>query len=94
VKDERLVVLDRDQLGQVLIGLFDVNKGLRVVAKDAELAAEAQVNAGRLQVALFPRFDNQGTGCNLFLDRAVRQNGRGETPGACLEESSRGGRNE
>jgi hypothetical protein len=79
VQDEGLGVFDRDQLGQVLVGLLDVDVGQSVVAEDAELASQAQVDAGGLEEALLPGVDNQPPGLDLFADAVVAEDGRGFT---------------
>ena len=49
VEDERLVAVDLDQLGQVLLGLLDVDERVAGVAEDAEVAVDAHVDARRLE---------------------------------------------
>jgi hypothetical protein len=72
---------DLRELGQLLLR---VNVGQAVVAKDAELAAQAQVNARGLQVALVPRIDDEAPGGDLLLNAAVAEDGNSGPPSRCL----------
>ncbi len=49
VQDERLVTIDRGDLGQVGLLLARIDERVAMVVEDAELAVEMQVHRGRLQ---------------------------------------------
>ena len=55
VEDERAVVADLDQLGEVLLRLLRVDVGRRVVAEDAEVAVDVEVDRRRLHAAVVER---------------------------------------
>ena len=48
MEDERLVV-DFDELGEVVLLRLHVDERVEVVAEDAEVAVDADVDAGRLE---------------------------------------------
>jgi hypothetical protein len=58
VEDERVDFVRFSQLSKLTQLLLRVDVRQAVVAEDAELAAKAQVDAGRLEIALFPRVDD------------------------------------
>jgi hypothetical protein len=66
VQDERVVAVYGLELGEV-------NDGQAVVAEDAELAPEPQVNAGRLEEALLPGLDDETSGGDFLADAAVAE---------------------
>ena len=51
MKDERLVILDVEQLGEVRLRVAHVDVGVAVVAKDAEGPVEVQVDRRWLEIA-------------------------------------------
>ena len=71
VQDERLLVLDRDELGQVRLRRPDVDVRVAVVAEDPEAAVEVQVDRRRLQVRRVVRADDDPPGLELGPDVAV-----------------------
>jgi hypothetical protein len=75
VKDERLVVLDREELGQVWLGRPDVDVGVAVVAKDPKAAIEVEVDRRGLEILRVIRPDDDPTALDLAPDVAVRQDG-------------------
>jgi hypothetical protein len=73
VQDERVVAVDGFELGEVRHLELGVDDGQAVVTKDAELAAEAQVNAGGLEEALLPWLDDEPAGGDFLADAAVAE---------------------
>src|SRR5262249_2476411 len=73
VEDERLAV-DLDELGQVLLGLLDVDERVEVVAKDPEIAVDAHVDARRLQERRVVGLDLDPAFLQQAGDRAVGEN--------------------
>jgi hypothetical protein len=80
VEDERLLFCYRCEVGQLAVVLFDVDEGQAVVAEDAKLLAESQVDAGGLQIAVLPGVDDQPAGLDLFADAVVAEDGRERAP--------------
>ena len=91
VEDERLVVADLDQLGQVLHRLAHVDVGVAGVVEDAELAVDPHVDARRLDQLGIEGVEDDPPGLDLLPDRAVAQDHRGESI-ARLKALGRGGR--
>ena len=73
VQDERLALLHLDQLGQVLLRLLRVDVGSGVVAEDAEVAVDPEVDRRRLDPAFQQRVDHDRARLERLADRAVRQ---------------------
>jgi hypothetical protein len=73
VKDERVRVLDSHELRERRHLLFHVDVRKTVVSEDTELAAETEVDTGRLEVALLPRLDDETPGFDLFTDATVAE---------------------
>jgi hypothetical protein len=71
VDDERLVVADRDLLGEVRRRLGEVDRGGAMVVEDAERVAKAQVDARRLHHRRAPRLDPDPPVAHEAQDRAV-----------------------
>ena len=67
MEDERLLVVDLDHLGQVLLLRLDVDEGVAGVPKDPEVAIDADVEARRLHQPRFVRLDADPT----LLDEAA-----------------------
>ena len=76
VEDERVYLVDLLEVGEMRHLLLDVDVGQAVVAEDAELAAQAQVDAGRLEVALLPGVDDEPARFDLGADVTVAEDGR------------------
>jgi hypothetical protein len=57
MEDERLVVGDREELGQIGLRRADVDVRVAIVAKDPERAIEVQVHGRWLQVGRVVRLD-------------------------------------
>jgi len=55
-----------NQLRQVLLGLLDVNDGVRVVAEDPKELVDVQVNRGGLNAVLTQWVDNDATLVDSF----------------------------
>ena len=78
VDDERLLVADLHELGEVLRRVGQVDRRDAVVVEDAERAAQAQVDAGRLDHGLVPRLDAHAALGHQAADRPVGEDrGRG-----------------
>ncbi len=73
MEDERLVVLDPEQLGQVGLGRADVDVRVAVVAEDPEAAVEVEVDRRRLEVGRVVRVDPDVAGLDRRPDVPVRQ---------------------
>ncbi len=82
MQHEDVVLGDRDQLGELLLVLLDVDCPQVVIAEDAEVTVDVQVDRGRLDAALPERVDADPAASELFTDRLV-----GEDHG--LEQVSR-----
>src|SRR3954447_7552622 len=73
VEDERLLVRDREQLGEVGLRLARVDEGVAVVAEDAERAVEVEVDRRRLEIRRVIRVDPHAARLELRSDVAVRE---------------------
>jgi len=73
VEDERLVVPDRQQLGQVRLRLADVDERVAVVAEDPEAPIEVEVDRARLEVGRIVRLDPHAPRLQCGPDVAVGQ---------------------
>ena len=73
MEDERLVVLDRQQLGQVGLRRADVDVRVAVVAEDPERPVEVEVDRRRLEVVRVVRVDADRARLEGRPDVAVRQ---------------------
>ena len=71
VQDERLVAVDLDELGQLLLLLLDVDVRVARVAEDAEEAVDAHVEARRLHQRRVVRVDADPALVEQSPDRAV-----------------------
>ena len=71
MEDERLVVGDRQQLGQVGLGRPDVDVRVAVVAEDPERAIEVQVDRRRLEVLRVVRVDADVASLERRADVAI-----------------------
>ena len=71
VEDERAAVVHLDDLGQVLLRELRVDVRRGVVAEDAEVAVDVQVDRRRLHVLLVDRLDDDALGRQGFFDRTV-----------------------
>ena len=58
VQDEGAVVVDLDQLGEIFLRLLRVDERRRVVAEDAEVAVDPQVDGRRLDRTFAERIDD------------------------------------
>ena len=83
MQDERLVVADLDQLGQLRLLLAHVDVRVAAVAEDAEAVVQVQVHARRLDRLGHVRIDDDPAGLDLGADVAVGQDhGRLLLPGS------------
>src|SRR3954469_5300552 len=73
VKDKRLVLLDRQQLGQIRLRRADVDERIPVVAEDPEALVEVEVDRRRLEVLRVVRVDGDAAGLDGRAYIAVRQ---------------------
>src|SRR4029079_17371514 len=73
MQDERVIVLDRHQLGQVRLRVSDVDVRIAVVAEDAEPSVEVQVDRRGLEVLLIVRLDDDLAGLERRADVAIGQ---------------------
>ena len=73
MEDERLPFRDLDELGQILLGLLRVDEGRGVVAEDAEVAVDVEVDGAGLHRAVGQWVDDDAARGQLVADRAVRQ---------------------
>ena len=97
MEDERLVVLDVQQLRQVRLRVAHVDVGIPVVAEHPEAAIEVQVHGGGLQVARIVGIDADVAGLQLRPDVTVREDahlrsalpGTGEPRSAKIRSTSR-----
>ena len=76
VEDERRLVVDLDEAGQVLLRLLDVDERVARVVEDAEVAVDAHVHARRLEQRGVVRIDLDRPVLEPALDRAVGENHR------------------
>ena len=82
MEDERAVLADLDQLGEVFLVLLRVDVRRRVVAEHAEVAVDVEVDRRRLDRVVAERVDDDATGRELFPDGDVGQDHGGEPIGA------------
>src|SRR5438874_9969703 len=73
VKDERDIVVHAFQLSKFRHLFLDIDIREAVVAEDAELPAEAEIDTRRLDISIFKRIHDQPAGADLFADRVVAQ---------------------
>ena len=78
VEDERAVLVDLDQLGEVLLVLLRVDVGRRVVAEHAEVAVDVEVDRRRLHRVVAEGLDDDAPGLERFPDGDIRQDHGGE----------------
>ena len=71
VEDERPLLVDLDELGQVLLRLLDVDERVARVAEDAEVAVDADVDARRLEQRRVVRVDLDAALVEQALDGSV-----------------------
>ena len=80
MQDEHVLVGDFDQLGQILLVLLHVDDARRVVAEDAEVRVQPDVERGRLDRVLADRVDADPAGRErlevLHADSAAETDGR------------------
>ena len=76
MEDERRLVVDLDELGQLLLLLLDVDVRVARVAEDAEVAVDAHVDARRLHQRLVVRLDLDPALAEQAPDRPVGENHR------------------
>ena len=74
MQDERALVVDLDELGQLLLRLPYVDERVAVVVEDAEVAVDAHVDARRLQQRLVVGVDADPPLVEQPADRPVREN--------------------
>ena len=74
MKDERLVVCNGKQLGQIRLLRPDVDEGVAAVPKDPEAAIEMEIHGGRLKVGRVVRSDPNTIGGQRRGYVPVRQN--------------------
>ena len=80
VEDERGVVLDLDDLGQVFLGLLRVDVRRGVVAEHPEVAVDVQVHGRRLHIPILDRVDDDPLGREASrMERSDRITGREPT---------------
>ena len=77
MEDERLVVADAQQLGQVRLGLARVDERIAVVAKDPEAAVEVEVDRRRLEIGGVVGLDADPAGFELGPDVAIGEDAHG-----------------
>ena len=61
MEDEGALLVDLDELGELLLGLLDVDVRVARVVEHAEEAVDADVHAGRLQQRRVVRLDLDAT---------------------------------
>ena len=71
MEDERLVVADRQQLGQVGLWRPDIDVRVAVVPEDTERPIEMQIDGRRLEVLRVVRLDGDAAGIERRADVAV-----------------------
>ena len=86
VEDERLLVVDLDELGQLLLRLLDVDVRIAGVVEDPEEAVDAHVDARGLDQLLVERVDLDAALVEEAANRPV-----GEDHAVTLAPSDRGG---
>jgi hypothetical protein len=79
VEDECLVALDRDELGELVHRLLHVDVGIAGVVEHPELAVDPHVDARGLDQRLVVGVEDQAPGGDLFLDRSVAEDHRGQS---------------
>src|SRR5262249_35547570 len=79
VEDERPVVGDLDQLGQLLLRLLDVDERVARVVEDAEEAVDADVDARRLEERLVVGLDPDPVCLEKTPDRSVGEDNGGDS---------------
>ena len=57
MEDEWLIVLDRYELGEIRLRLAHVDVGIAVIAEDAELAVEVEIDRRWLEARRIVRVD-------------------------------------
>ncbi len=77
VEDERPSVADLHQLGQILLGFLRIDVRRGVVAEDAEIAVDVQVDRRGLHRGLPQRIDHDPTRPQRVSDRSIGQDHRG-----------------
>jgi len=82
VEDERLVVRDRQELGQAGLRLADVDVGVPVVAEDAEAPIKVEVDGARLEVDRIVRLDPHAPRLQLRPDVPVGQDAHRASSGS------------
>jgi hypothetical protein len=82
VDHEGLVLVDLDELGQVVGRRSEVDRGHAEVVEDAERAAQAQVDRGRLNHRWIPRLDPDPALVDEAADRAVGEHRGGHRGGS------------
>ena len=73
MEDERLVVRDAQQLGQVGLGGTDVDVRVAVVAEDPERAVEMEVHRRGLEIDRVVRLDTDRPRLQRLADVAIGQ---------------------
>jgi hypothetical protein len=73
MEDERLVVGNTQEFGEVRLGSPNVDERVAVVAEDAERAVEMEVHGGWLQIAWVVRADGDLAGFEGGTNVAVRE---------------------
>ncbi len=71
MEDERLVLIDLDELRELLEVLLHVDMAHRVVAEHAEPPVEAQVDRRGLEPGRVERVDDDPARVEVFADGAV-----------------------
>ena len=79
VEDERPVLLDLDLLGQLFLGLLDVDVRIARVVEDPEVPVDAHVDARRLEERRVIRVDLDAAVGDEPLDGAVGENHRADS---------------
>ena len=80
MEDERLVVADFEELGQVGLGLAGIDEGIPVVAEDPERPREVEVDRARLEIARVVRLDPDAPGLELGPDVAIGKDAHARPP--------------
>ena len=79
MEDERFVIQDLDQLGQILHALLDVDIGVPRVPEDPEEPVDPDVDARRLDQLLVEGVDSDPPLGEQSADRTVGENHRGQS---------------
>ena len=87
VEDERAVLFDVDELGEILLRLLRIDVGSGVVAEDAEQRVAVEVDRRRLDRRLVERIDHDAPGGELLADGAVGEDHRRRLPGHNASET-------